>query len=404
MDLYGDSELLLVAPVGDIDEVKVVEYKENALLITIEDEEFLVIKRTFNNDVLLGIPHTLSFEDFDVNFTKTIEDFNDFASSATNFGGKGSLIIDMQGISNFILARSLEFYDYNIRKILLKLKFIKPNTEYLRIGASGAKTDSIHPGGEVVEYSVINGNDGSGVSQNLSGYLSKDENYSKSTKLNDADKTFLREERVVYSHTAILKKCNENESESIHLKVKVNKGKKSLLDLVTLITDKLSFKSYAIQIKLTTRNTVESNTLITGRVLKHVPYKAFESLQDATDIAIEQTFPLGDSQVMFGFGTKYNRWEPEWTEFTNGRIYERRGHIHATIIGKEDIYQQHKTFHLRDVLISYQSDVEIILTPIEDVYKIYPIFKSKDNYYCKATLKSVDTIIDNMPSQLKVKI
>ncbi len=344
MNLYNDSESLLVSPVSDINEIEVVKYTKDGIVITIKDESFLVIKRKFNNYIPLEIPHNLNFKDFHINITKTVEEYNDFASLSANFGGEGSLIIDMQGISNFIFARSLEFYDYNIRKILLKLHLIKPNTEYLRIGASGAKTDSKHPGGEVVEYSLINGSDGSGISQNLSGYLPKDENYSKSIRLNDSNKMLLREERVVYSHTAILKKCNENESKSIHLKVIVNNGKKSLLDLITLIADRLNLESYAIQIKLTTKNTVENNTLITGRVLKHIPYKAFKTLQDATDIAIEKTFPLEDSQVMLGFGTKYERCEPEWMEFTNGRIYERRGHIHGTIIGEENTRQQHKSF------------------------------------------------------------
>lgn len=33
------------------------------------------------------------------------------------------------------------------------------------------------------------------------------------------------------------------------------------------------------------------------------------------------------------YGTLYNRFEPEWREFTKGRQYEKRGHYHAKING-----------------------------------------------------------------------
>lgn len=247
----------------------------------------------------------------------------------------------MHGIDNFMFAKSLVFHDYDVRKMIVKLGLLDKNKKYLRFGCSGARECNFHPGGEVVESSLINGKDGSGLSQSISGYLPKNSEYSKSISLYDESKEFLREERIVYSHTAFLKECE------------------------------------------------------TGRVLKNMPLEPFKELQDATDIGLEKLFRLENEETMYGVGTNYLRYEPEWKEFTGGRQYERRGHIHATVIGNEE-NKKHEVFHLRDVFVSPASDIQMVLTPVENVYKIYPIYKKEDKFYCKTTDRDINLVIKNI--------
>ena len=102
-------------------------------------------------------------------------------------------------------------------------------------------------------------------------------------------------------------------------------------------------------------------------------------------------------EKMYGVGTNYSRYEPEWKAFTGGRQYERRGHIHAMIEGNHSCCK-HEVFHLRDVFISPLSKLNIVLTPIDDVYRIYPIYKKDNNYYCKSTNKNINLLINEIES------
>lgn len=79
----------------------------------------------------------------------------------------------MHGIDNFRYAKALTFRDDIVRKIVLKLGVLDNNSKYLRFGCAGAPEDEFHPGGEVFESMLINSEDGSGVSQSISGYLPK---------------------------------------------------------------------------------------------------------------------------------------------------------------------------------------------------------------------------------------
>ena len=98
---------------------------------------------------------------------------------------------------------------------------------------------------------------------------------------------------------------------------------------------------------------------------------------------------------MYGVGTNYLRYEPEWKEFTGGRQYERRGHIHATIVGNIK-NNKHEVFHLRDSFVSPSSEIHLVLTPVDNVYKIYSIYKKNNHYYCKTTDKDINVLIKDI--------
>ena len=207
----------------------------------------------------------------------------------------------MNGIDNFRFAKSEVFNDYVIRKIVKKMKLLDETKKYLRIGASGARECDFHPGGEVFEYSVINGKDLSGISQNVSGYLPKNECYSKSISLYDKDKISLREERIVYSHTAWLEECNKETNVGILLNIKIKEGKKSLLDIINDIAKELNLICFSIQIFV--RPLVSNDTEVVGRVLKKMPEKAFKDIPEVVEISYEKKFELEDTECLYGMGT-----------------------------------------------------------------------------------------------------
>ena len=153
-----------------------------------------------------------------------------------DYGTEDSVIVDMNGIDNFRFAKSLEFKDEIIRKIVKKLNILEKNKKYFRFGCSGANKTGNHPGGEVFEQMLLDSNDGSGISQSVSGYLPKGQEYSKSISLYGENNDYLREDRIVYSHTAFLKECNFKNSTSLYLNIEVEDDNISLLDLTTEIT------------------------------------------------------------------------------------------------------------------------------------------------------------------------
>ena len=205
------------------------------------------------------------------------------------------------------------------------------------------------------------------------------------------------EERIVYSHTAWLRKCSIEESRCICLKIKSLKDNSSLLDIFNEIANDLELNCFSIQIYV--RSKVDNETKVIGRVLKHMPERAFKDIPEVVEISYEKEFELSTFDRLYGMGTKYERYEPEWKEFTNGGKYERRGHIHATIISDKKIdAEKHETFHLRDILISPNSEVEVILTPIDKIYRIYPIHKENGNYIIDSSNKNINDIIENIKS------
>lgn len=391
MKLIDELKKLEINKVND-DDVRIKTYQnENTWIIEVERKNYLVIRRKFTNNINDNINEEQQGVYIMLKQGKEIESSN----LEINYGNDNSIIVDMNGIDNFRFAKSEVFNDYVIRKIVKKMKLLDETKKYLRLGASGARESDFHPGGEVFEYSVINGNDLSGISQNVSGYLPKNECYSKSISLYDKDKISLREERIVYSHTAWLEECNKETNVGILLNIKIKEGKKSLLDIVNDIAKELNLICFSIQIFV--RPLVSNDTEIVGRVLKKMPKKAFKDIPEVVEISYEKKFELEDTECLYGMGTKYERYEPEWTEFTNGGKYERRGHIHATIITTQETKnKKHETFHLRDIFVSNNSNIEVLLTPINTIYRIYPIHKENSEYICDASGKNIKTLIEEI--------
>lgn len=110
---------------------------------------------------------------------------------------------------------------------------------------------------------------------------------------------------------------------------------------------------------------------IKGRVLKNIPIQPFKELQEATDIAVEKEFLMPKCSTFLMYGTLYNRFEPEWREFTKGRQYEKRGHYHAKING-DYLENVHEVFHVRDVFLNKEQCVEISIYPASKTYRINP--------------------------------
>ncbi len=398
MKWINNFEPLKIKQVNDKD-VEIKKYCEDVWIIKEENREYLMIKRNFKNNFKRNMDEVIIKDNAEIEVKTNCNDKKQ--SLYLDYGAEGSIIIDMNGIDNFRFAESEVFNDYTIRKIVKKMNLLAEG-EYLRIGASGARENGNHPGGEVFEYSLIQNNKCEGLSQNVSGYLPKNECYSRSIPLFEDDEKTLREERIVYSHTAWLKKGDFTDSKSVYMKVRPKKSEESLLDILNQVASELGINCFSIQIFVKSQK--ENDTEVNGRVLKHMPEKPFKDIPEVVEISYEKRFKLEQSDKMYGMGTKYERYEPEWTEFTNGGIYERRGHIHGTIISnKKTKNRKHETFHLRDVFISPTSEVEIVLTPIDTIYRIYPIHMQNNSYICDASKKTIDDVIKNIKMIDKVK-
>lgn len=396
MKLIDINTPLKIKAVDNINEVKINDYNKNTWIANIDKEYYLIIKRQFKNKNIVSSDTTIELEQC-ICKIQNLNKIDDTLKLEVNYGDNDSFIVDMNGIDNFRFAKALVFNDNEVRKIIMKLGLLDNNKQYFRFGCSGSRENNFHPGGEVFENCIINGKDGSGISQSMSGYLPKNEKYSKKILLFDKNKDYLREERIVYSHTAFLKECNLENSKCIYIKIIPKEFQTSLLDILTELAKTLKLSAYSIQMCIQTTTSSNKDTLIKGRVLKHMPTKPFKALQEATDIGLEQLFSLEKTNTMYGVGTNYYRYEPEWKEFTGGRQYEKRGHIHALIIGNSN-GKSHKVFHLRDVYVSPTSEIQLVLTPIKDVYRIYPIYENNNSYFCKSTNKNIDLLINEINS------
>lgn len=390
--LLNDNKLTL-CDIKSTSKIKVLEESEKFQIVQESGRSYLVVKRKFHNSIKkkidsLSIDEIAKIESIDLN-TNSMEMFGG------TFGSKNDFIVDMNGIDNFRFAKSQHFYDSTIRSIAKKMQWVSNNAFYLRFGASGAEHNTKHPGGEVFEYQYIDGNTCGGTAKSISGYI--DNEYSKSILLS-YDKKLLRDDRIVYSHTAWLAQNDIQQVTSYYLKVECLDSRQSILDIISIVAEKLELEAYAIQLYI--KNSPinkNSKVLIKGRVLKHIPTKPFTKLQEAAEIAVEQMFRLPDDAEMIAVGTKYDRYEPDWRAFTNGHKYEARGHLHATIEMEEksesDILE---TFHLRDVWGTEGADIQIILSPIDTIYRIYPIHISNGEWICDSNKEKVKTLVDSI--------
>ena len=388
-----NSPRLMLCGVKDISSLCILEKHPNFQILRDGRKHYLIVKRKFQNAAKQKL------DSFYIDKIAKIETIALNLENAVLFGGiygsKNDFIIDMNGIDNFRFAKSQYFCDSAIRTIVKKMKWLSPNAVYLRFGASGTDSNAKHHGGEVFEYQFIDGNTCGGMAQSVSGYL--DNEYSKSIPLS-YDKKVLRDDRTVYSHTAWLEQNDIQNVTSYYLKIECLQTRQSVLDIISTIAKRLEINSYAVQLYIKNREfTCDSKALIKGRVLKRVPTQPFSKLQDATDIAIEKTFELPEEAELIAVGTRYNRYEPDWEKFTNGHKYETRGHFHATIVKKEKYEAKiHETFHLRDVWIEQGADVRIMLTPIDTVYRIYPIHMENKRWLCNSNNVDIKILIESI--------
>ena len=154
---------LLIRAIDNVNDVNILEYTKNAWILDADMQNYLVIKRSFTNTFEANLRKSLIIGN---NYIEINSPYNcEKTRLNLDYGDKNAIIVDMNGIDNFRFANSLIFNDSTVRKIMLKMNLIKPKEKYLRIGASGARANFSHPGGEVFEYSEIDGNDGSGFSR-----------------------------------------------------------------------------------------------------------------------------------------------------------------------------------------------------------------------------------------------
>lgn len=189
MKWINNFEPLKIKQVNDKD-VEIKKYCEDVWIIKEENREYLMIKRNFKNNFKRNMDEVIIKDNAEIEVKTNCNDKKQ--SLYLDYGAEGSIIIDMNGIDNFRFAESEVFNDYTIRKIVKKMNLLAEG-EYLRIGASGARENGNHPGGEVFEYSLIQNNKCEGLSQNVSGYLPKNECYSRSIPLFEDDEKTLKE-------------------------------------------------------------------------------------------------------------------------------------------------------------------------------------------------------------------
>lgn len=384
MSNFNELKPIKVKPITkDIFEIK--KYEKNVFHVFNDENAYVVIKRINKQE-----NQTINCKFIEL-FNLDEININD-AEFQNNIGTSEDFIIDMNGIDNFIFAESLVFYDSTIREIALKLGLLCEDSTYIRVGVSGAQKNNEHPGGEVFEYQILSGTFAEGISKSTSGYLTEPHfNFSKSIPLT-SDLQNLLEERIVYSHTAWLKKLNKPCGNSYHFSFPFKNNNANLLDALYEMMEILEHYSYSIQICIDTSK-FTGNVRIKGRVLKHMPSKPLTTIKDAENIAIEKEFILPKNSKLYVVGTKYKRYEPEWESFTNGHIYEKRGHYHGTIVNTKNTDNIHQTFHVREIVLSNNSFAEVILTPINNVYRIYPVYKNNGQLVCKSTKKTINDLI-----------
>ena len=255
-----------------------------------------------------------------------------------------------------------------------------------RFGASGSRPSEKHPGGEVVELQTIDVKNKTGCAGSVSGYLDMSNNeYSKAISLSE-DGLTLREERTVYSHTIWIP---EN-SKPIIVRVQSNIKGLSLLSVILEECKKMKIHACGISVAIDGMKTLG----IKGRVLKNIPIQPFKELQEATDIAVEKEFLMPKCSTFLMYGTLYNRFEPEWREFTKGRQYEKRGHYHAKING-DYLENVHEVFHVRDVFLNKEQCVEISIYPASKTYRIIPITKKGNEYITCSFEKNINKYVEN---------
>lgn len=348
---------------------KKIDNKKGMNIYNQNGQEYLIVERDYI---------------YDLKLSDSLKD--DYTSKVISDGNhQCSFIVDFNGIDNFIASKSLIFNDYDVRELVIKhLNLVEG--KFKRFGASGSRPSEKHPGGEVVELQTIDVKNKTGCAGSVSGYLDMSNNeYGKAISLSE-DGLTLREERTVYSHTIWIP---EN-SKPIIVRVQSNIKGLSLLSVILEECKKMKIHACGISVAIDGMKTLG----IKGRVLKNIPIQPFKELQEATDIAVEKEFLMPKCSTFLMYGTLYNRFEPEWREFTKGRQYEKRGHYHAKING-DYLENVHEVFHVRDVFLNKEQCVEISIYPASKTYRIIPITKKGNEYITCSFEKNINKYVEN---------
>lgn len=391
--MFSTSQNLLQVNSVDLNVSSVIKrINEHTHLVYINHDVFYVTDIDLQYKIK-NIPFdVLSNSNIKLKKINTLLQHNPQIKKNLTYGGKDSFIVDMQGISSLLYAKSTIFNDYTIRRILLVLEYFKPNRQYLRIGASGSPANDYHPGGEVLEYSFLNGNNGGGMSQTQSGYLPKKSIFSKRIELNNQDKKTLREERALYSHTALLSSFDKTKNNNLCISIKVKSGIINLLEVIDQIVKESDIHAYALQLYIRPQSTCKFLPLIIGRVLKHLPKSQITSFHQVENIASEQIFYLYQQQSAIFYGTNYHRVNKDWEKFRHGKPYEPYGHIHGMITTDEQREDQHNLFHLRKLILFPQNECQIVITPIHHIVTIEPVFLEKNKIISSISKKIITTL------------
>lgn len=304
-------------------------------------------------------------------------------------GGDDAAIVDVNGIGTLVHARAMIFSDADGRRIMSALGLLRKGVSYLRFGVSGVAPSAVHPGGEGLELSLLDGADGSGVAFNLCGHVPRGGGYARTIGAEDADTGVLQESRLAYCQTAILPRCAGPAPLQFTLRPERDV---SLLDALQAVARASGVAAFGLHVQVRRAGDGSGPTVI-GRAAAAPPAAPWRSLEDAAAHGVEQRFRLGRRQTLIALGTHYPRHEPDWTELS-GRPYERRGHLHATLVGPAPPWPQHGTFHLRDVELSPDSEALVIITPVVRVVRLYPLIEAAGAFVCAASLRPARALAD----------
>ncbi|MFD0040522.1 hypothetical protein ACFVIZ_23145 [Streptomyces anulatus] len=294
--------------------------------------------------------------------------------SHLRYGGPGSFILDMQGIDAFLFARAKLFQDATARAAVTALGLTRPDTQYLRVGAAGAPPTPHHPGGEVLEHSLLCGSQLSGESWTASGHLPAGSTYSVRTPLTVPSEPALLESRSVYSHTAFLPRDRGRPAGSHLLRLRCAAGELNALDVVSEFARVNRIESYAVRIFARYAGQGDPTRVI-GRVLRRLPSRRMTTVGEATAIASECEFRLAPGQELHCYGTYYPRRSADWEALRGGKPYEPRGHIHMELRGHPVGADQHAVSHLRELIVTPATECFALINPVSEVVRIEPVVK-----------------------------
>ncbi|MER5931763.1 hypothetical protein [Streptomyces sp. NPDC002054] len=304
------------------------------------------------------------------------------------YGGPESFSVDLQGIDAFLFARAKYFQDATARQTVIALGMAKPDTRYLRVGAAGAPPTGDHPGGEVLEHSLLGGPHLTGESFTASGYLPPGGEFSVATPLTVPTSPQLLERRSVYSHTAFLPQTDGPAPGSHLLRLEGSPDGLNALDAVKEFVSVNRIDSYAVRIFVRVTDADRPPRII-GRVLRRIPHRRLTHVQQATDIASEQEFTLLPGQELHCYGTYWPRRSVDWEKLRGGKPYEPRGHIHMEVRGQSAGPRQHGISHLRDLFVTPGTECLVLINPIRDVVRIEPVVQRGRNLMSRCSGRPV---------------